>query len=139
MNLKSEKIYENAKYRLFHAFIQYHGGIVTDEELERELVTCYHDAIGELKGLREVPAEERTEIHKRLDTLFSSNATGTECVEALRKYFNENTNPLTIEAIEYYWWTRKQDREKAKELFLKAYEEGDYYAECFVKRKGWIN
>lgn len=133
-----EQIYETAKHGIFKTFLRNYAGFLTDEELERNLSNLYSEALRDVEGQYELSKEARADMKKDVDALFRMGDYQGTFVPALKVYFEENTNPHTKQAmIHYYCSGEFRDRDKAKELFLKAYEEGDYFAGCFAKEKSW--
>jgi len=132
-----KEVLENAKYRAIHCFVILNVGMATEEEFIRTLSTIHRDT-EILQYSYSYTAEEKEELVKGLAELFLDGTFFTEKLEAFKKHFAEMVNPLTIEAATCYYCTDQKDREKAKELYLKAYEEGDFYAGYVCREKGYI-
>lgn len=139
MKMTTVQIYDQAKYGILHDFLWNYAGLITDEELEKGLWNLYKVAIDSMSYPNEFSEEEKSALKRDLDILFQMDKFGENIIKLLRPFYESNTSQLTVDAVVHYFCSGElRDRDKAKALFLKAYEEGDYYAECFAKKKGWI-
>lgn len=134
MRTEINNLIDKSKYKIFKTFLQYHCGLITEEEIKNGIYLAHKEVDDYVKNPMQFPKELSEEAQTILNDLFISKAVGLEDIDLLKKYVHNNTNPLTVKAMENYYCSGR-DREKAVELFKQAAEQGDFFANQFIQKK----